>query len=73
MERAKIDKKGRLTIPAVYREKLDLREEVSLVLKEDYLILCKTATAEEFKAASKRLCEEIAKKREKPVGFEKLF
>jgi len=73
MERAKLDKKGRLTIPALYREKLDLGDEVALILEEDYLIVCKTATVKEFKMASKRLAEEIAKTRDKPVGFEKLF
>lgn len=73
VERAKLDKKGRLTIPAVYREKLDLGEEVALILEEDYLIVCKTATAEEFKTASRRLAEEIARTRDKPIGFEKLF
>ncbi len=73
MERAKLDKKGRLTIPAEYREKLDLDGEVALILEEDHLIVCKTATAKEFKGASKRLAEEIAKVRDKPIGFEKLF
>jgi len=73
MERAKLDKKGRLTIPAAYREKLDLGEEVALILEEDYLIVCKTATTEEFKMASKRLAEEIGRTRNKPIGFEKLF
>jgi len=73
MERAKLDKKGRLTIPALYREKLDLGDEVALILEEDYLIVCKAATVKEFKMASKRLAEEIAKTRDKPVGFEKLF
>jgi len=29
VERAKLDRKGRLTIPAAYREKLDLGEEVA--------------------------------------------
>jgi len=38
-----------------------------------YLIVCKMATAEEFKMASKRLAEEIARTRDKPIGFEKLF
>ena len=73
MERAKLDKKGRLTIPAAYREKLDLGEEVALILEEDYLIVCKTATAEEFKMASRRLAEEIGRTRDKPISFEKLF
>jgi len=73
MERAKLDKKGRLTIPAAYREKLNLDEEVALILEEDYLIVCKTATAEEFKMASKKLAEEISRTRAKPIGFEKLF
>jgi len=73
LERAKLDKKGRLTIPAAYRKKLDLGEEVALILEEDCLIVCKTATAEEFKMASKRLAEEIARTRDKPIGFEKLF
>lgn len=73
VERAKLDKKGRLTIPAMYREKLDLGEEVALILEEDYLIVCKTTTAEEFKEASRRLAEEIARTRDKPIGFEKLF
>ena len=73
MERAKLDKKGRLTIPAAYREKLDLGEEVALILEEDYLIVCKTASAEEFKMASRRLAEEIGRTRDKPISFEKLF
>jgi len=73
VERAKLDRKGRLTIPARYREKLDLGEEVALILEEDYLIVCKTTTAEEFKMASRRLAEEIAKTRDKPISFEKLF
>lgn len=73
MERARLDKKGRLTIPAAYREKLDLGEEVSLILEEDYLIVCKTATAEEFKVASRKLAKEILRTRDKPIGFEKLF
>jgi len=73
VERAKLDKKGRLTIPAVYREKLDLGDEVALILEEDHLIVCKTASVEEFKTASRRLAEEIARKRDKPIGFEKLF
>jgi len=38
-----------------------------------YPIVCGTASAKEFKKASRRLSEEIAKKRRKPVGFEKLF
>jgi len=73
VERAKLDKKGRLTIPVAYREKLDLEEDVALILEEDYLIVCKAATVEEFKMASKRLAEEIARARDKPIGFEKLF
>ena len=73
MERAKLDKKGRLTIPAAYREKLDLEEDVALILEEDHLIICKTATAEEFRGASKRLAEEISRIRDKPIDFEKLF
>jgi len=73
VERARLDKKGRLTIPAAYREKLDLGEEVSLILEEDYLIVCKTATAEEFKVASRKLAEEILRTRDKPIGFEKMF
>jgi len=73
MEKVKLDKKGRLTIPAEYREKLDLEEEVALILEDDYLIVCKTATADEFKGASKKLAEEIAKTRDKPIEFEKLF
>ena len=73
VERAKLDKKGRLTIPAVYREKLNLEEEVALILEEDYLIVCKMATAEEFKMASRKLAEEIGRKRDKPISFEKLF
>lgn len=73
VERARLDKKGRLTIPAMYREKLDLGEEVALILEEDYLIVCKTTTAEEFKEASRRLAEEIARTRDKPIGFEKIF
>ena len=68
-----MDKKGRLTIPARYREKLALGEEVALILEEDHLIVCKTATAEEFKGASRRLAEEIAKTRKKPIEFEKFF
>lgn len=73
MERVRLDKKGRLTIPAEYRERLDLGEEVTLILEEDHLIVCKRATAEEFKGASRRLAEEIAGKMDKPLGFEKLF
>jgi len=73
MEKVKLDKKGRLTIPAQYREKLALDEEVALILEEDHLIVCKAATAEEFKGASRRLAEEIAKSRIKPIEFEKLF
>jgi len=73
VERAKLDKKGRLTIPAAYREKLDLEEDVALILEEDHLIICKTATAEEFRGASKRLAEEISRIRDKPIDFEKLF
>ena len=73
MEKVRLDKKGRLTIPAQYREKLALGEEVALILEEDHLIICKTAIAEEFKDASRRLAEEIAKTRNKPTGFEKLF
>jgi len=73
MERAKLDDKGRLTIPATYREKLGLGEEVAIILEEDHLIVCKIATAEEFKMASRRLAEEIARTRDKPIGFEKLF
>lgn len=73
MKRVKLDKKGRLTIPARYREKLTLGEEVALILEEDHLIVCKTATAEEFRGASRRLAEEIAKRRDKPIEFEKLF
>ena len=73
MERAKLDKKGRLTIPAAYREELDLVDEVALILEEDYLIVCKTATAEEFKIASRKLAQEIARRRDKPISFEKLF
>jgi len=73
MERAKLDEKGRLTIPASYREKLGLSGDVALILEEDYLIVCKTATADEFKMASRRLAEEIGTARNKPIGFEKLF
>ena len=73
MERAKLDEKGRLTIPAAYREKLRLGEEVAIILEEDHLIVCKTATAEEFKMASRRLAEEMLRTRDKPTGFEKLF
>ena len=73
MERVKLDKKGRLTIPAEYKRKLGLGEEVTLILEEDHLIVCSVASAEEFKNASRRLAEEIGKKRRKPIGFEKLF
>jgi len=73
MEKVKLDKKGRLTIPAKYREKLSLEEEVALILEEDHLIVCKTATAEEFRKVSRNLAEEIAKTRDKPIEFEKLF
>jgi AbrB family looped-hinge helix DNA binding protein len=73
VERVKLDKKGRLTIPAEYKRKLGLGEEVTLILEEDHLIVCGTASAEEFKKVSRRLSEEIAKKRRKPIGFEKLF
>ena len=73
VERAKLDDKGRLTIPAQYREKLGLEKEVAIILEEDHLIVCKMATAGEFKTASRKLAEEIGKSRDKPVGFEKLF
>lgn len=73
LEKVRLDKKGRLTIPAQYREKLGLGEEVALILKEDHLIVCKIATAEEFKGASRRLAEEIAKTRKRPIEFEKIF
>jgi AbrB family looped-hinge helix DNA binding protein len=73
MEKVKLDKKGRLTIPAQYREKLALGEEVALILEEDHLIVCKTAAAKEFKEASRKLVEEIAKTRNKPIEIEKLF
>jgi AbrB family looped-hinge helix DNA binding protein len=43
VERVKLDKKGRLTIPAEYKRKLGLGEEVTLILEEDYLIVCGTA------------------------------
>lgn len=49
MERVKLNKKGRLTIPVSHREKLHLGKEVALILEEDHLIVCKTATVEEFK------------------------
>lgn len=73
VERVKLDDKGRLTIPATYREKLGLGEEVAIILEEDHLIVCKTATAGEFKTASRRLAEEIGRTRDKSIGFEKLF
>jgi len=73
MEKVKLDKKGRLTIPVEYRKKLDLGEEVALILEDDHIIVCKTATAEEFKGASRRLAEEIARIRDKPIGFEKII
>ena len=73
VERAKLDRKGRLTIPARYREKLDLGEEVALILEDDYFIVCRTTTAEESKMASKRLAEEISRTKEKPIGFKKLM
>jgi len=73
VERVKLDKKGRLTIPSEYREKLGLKREAALILEEDHLIVCKTTTAEEFKKSSRKLAEEIAKVREKPIELEKLF
>mgnify|MGYP002154934765 FL=1 len=73
VERAKLDEKGRITIPASYREKLGLSGDVALILEEDHLIVCKTATAEEFKTASRRLAEEIGAAKKRPIGFEKLF
>ncbi|MCP8312893.1 MAG: hypothetical protein H3Z53_00760 [archaeon] len=57
MEKVKLDKKGRITIPAKYRKKLNLGEEVALILEDDYLIVCKTATAEEFKRFPRKLAE----------------
>ncbi|KPV61644.1 MAG: cell division protein MraZ [Candidatus Bathyarchaeota archaeon BA2] len=73
MEKVKLDKKGRLTIPAAYREKLGLKREATLILEEDHLIVCKTTTAQGFKKSSRKLAEEIAKTRDKPIDLEKLF
>lgn len=67
IENVRLDKKGRLTIPAGYRERLGLGEEVALFLEEDHP--CRTATAEEFGGASRRLAQEIARRRDRPIGF----
>ena len=73
MEKIKVDTKGRIMIPSNVRERMKIGEgvEISIIPKDDYVILCKSSTAREFKDAASRLAQQIAKQRR--VSIEKLF
>jgi len=73
MEKIKVDTKGRIMIPSNVRERMKIGEgmEISIIPKDDYIILCKSSTAREFKDAASRLAQQIAKQRR--VSIEKLF
>lgn len=70
-----MDSKWRVTIPEEYRKRLGLRKrgEVVIIPKEDYLLVTTVSEPKDLKSASKRLAEEIARRRAKPILFEKLF
>lgn len=74
MEKIKVDPKGRIMIPSDVRERMKIREgtEVNIIPKEDYIILCKSSSASEFKDASSRLAQQIAKQRRR-ISIQKLF
>jgi len=73
MEKIKVDTKGRIMIPSNVRERMKIGEgmEISIIPKDDYIILCKSSTARKFKDAASRLAQQIAKQRR--VSIEKLF
>ena len=73
MEKIKVDTKGRIMIPSNLRERMKIHEgtEVNIIPKEDYIILCKSSTAREFKDAASKLAQQIAKRRR--ISIEKLF
>lgn len=74
MEKIRVDSKGRIMIPSNVRERMKIREgmEVSIITKEDYIILCKSSSASQFKDAASRLAQQIAKQRRR-IRIEKLF
>jgi len=61
-------------IPSNVRERMKIHEgmEVNIIPKEDYIILCKSSSAKEFKDAASRLAQHIAKYRRR-ISIEKLF
>ncbi len=74
MEKVKVDHKGRIILPSNVRERMKIREgtEINVIPREDYVILCKSSTAREFKDAASRLAQQIAKQRRR-VSIQKLF
>jgi len=74
MEKVKVDTKGRIILPSNVRERMKIREgtEISVIPREDYILLCKSSTAREFKDAASRLAQQIAK-RGRMISVQKLF
>ena len=74
METIKVDTKGRIMIPSYIRERMRIREGmmVNVIPRDDYIILCRSSSAEEFKTAASTLAQQIAKRRRK-ISIEKLF
>ena len=74
MEKVRIDNKGRIMIPSKVRETMNIDEgtEVTIIPRQDYIILCKPSNVREFKDAARKLSEHIAKHRRR-ISIEKLF
>lgn len=74
MEKVKVDPKGRIILPSNVRGRMKIREgtEINIIPKEDYIILCKSSSAREFKDAASRLAQQIAKHRRR-ISIQKLF
>lgn len=74
MEKIKVDPKGRIVIPRNIREKMKIREgmEISIIPREDYIILCKSSSASEFKDAANRLAQQRTRQKRR-MSIEKLF
>lgn len=73
MTKARVDSKGRITIPRNIREKMNIRKGIviSIIPKNDYIILCKLSSASEFKGAADGLAQQIV--RYGRIRTEKLF
>lgn len=74
MERIRVDDKGRIMIPNKVRDMMNIDEgaEITIIPRQDYMILCKPSSAREFKDAARKLSEHIAGQRRK-ISIEKLF